>query len=121
MKFSPLNRYKGTNKPTSFQAVFGCKEARDFHLADDNGRAREVICMPVSGGALLMPIIEKHDTLSYKGYETEVCSNGKLYFGKVLNIPQNITWKTTDPSKLNTVFFEAIDSFLETTEQPSTP
>ena len=109
MKFSPICR---TNKPTSYHAVFGCREARQMNLLDENGKEREVIFVPMNGGVFLAPVLEKSTVLEYRGFRTEVCSNGKFFFGKLLFLSQNVTWRATDAAKAEASFHSAVDRFL---------
>lgn len=113
MKFSPLSIPEKSKKPTSFHAVFGCREARELGLSDASGQSREVICIPFNGGALLAPITSKINTLSYKGFTTEVCTNGKFFFGKLLHISQNIAWRSADAEKAEAAFHAVVDRFAE--------
>lgn len=116
MKFSPLGRGGKNSKPTSFHLVIGCREARQYGLSDENGKERDIIALPTSGGMLIVPIINKINTLEYHGFRTEVCTNGKFFFGKLLFISQNITWKATEESKAEASFHAAVDRFLESFE-----
>lgn len=112
MNFSPLCKYKKTSHPTSYHAVFGSKETREYGLADENGNVHELMCIPMGGGVLLAPILEKQGIITYKDYATEICSNGKLFFGRVLNSSQNITWRTSDKSKIEPTFHALIDKLI---------
>ena len=108
MKFSVLNRYKGNNKPTSFHAVFGCREAQIYSLADEEGNARPVFPFPLAGGVLLLPVVENKGFIEGGTFTAEVFFSGKLYFGRAYSNGQTAYWKAKTYDDIDNAILSAL-------------
>lgn len=109
MKITPNTVTKSTNRPRSFRAIFGSKEARRYGLTDDQGNLREIICINASGTVMLAPVLQTLQTLTYRSFTTTVCTNGKFFFGRITPSSEYLSWYTSSIEKIEIIFKKAVD------------
>ena len=108
MKFTPQSRYKKTGKPMSYHIILGSKEARALGFVNEKGKIQELFYLNVNNTLTIAPVTQRIRKLSYKGYETEILSNGKIFFGSV----GDKNWFATKEDRAETQFQSTVNSII---------
>ena len=108
MKFTPQSRYKKTGKPMSYHIILGSKEARDLGFVNEKGKIQELFYLNVNNTLTIAPVTQRIRKLSYKGYETEVLSNGRIFFGSV----GDKNWFATKEDRAEAQFQSTVNAII---------
>jgi len=95
MRITENARKKNGKSITSYRLIFGCRQARELNLVDENGSGRECLIYKSKNGVLLIPIEQKLDSLSFEGYTTTICKYGDKYYGELNEDPLHRIWSAS--------------------------